>query len=203
MLKKFHKKRIIFIIPLLSVLDQNVKVIREYIQDKNLILEHHSNTINEKEDGQELDRYEVLTENWGSPVIVSTLVQLLNILFVHKTSAIGRMRVLCDSIIVIDEVQSLPKKTIAMFNMAINFLSIYCNATIVLSSATQPCLEELHWPVKFANQPDMVHLTEQQLNVFERADIIDKTDPYGMDMEEWASFWLFSDGIAGIFTSYL
>ena len=179
------------IIPLLSVLEQNAKVIREFVQCENLILEHHSNVVSEKEFGDEnaeLDEYEILTENWESPIIISTLVQLLNILFTHKTSVIGRMRALCDSVIIIDEVQSIPKKTIAMFNMAINFLSTYCNATIVLSSATQPCFEKLDWPVKYANQPDMVKLDKKQIEVFERADIIDRTDPYGMDMEMCVDF---------------
>lgn len=186
--EKYQKKRIIFIIPLLSVLDQNAKVIREYIKDESVIIEHHSNVVHEKEFAEEMDRYEILAENWNAQIIISTLVQLLNILFTHKTSAIGRMRALCDSVIIIDEVQSLPKTTIAMFNMAANFLSTYCNATIILSSATQPCLEELPWPVKLSDQPDMVYLSDQQLSVFERADIIDRTDPYGMDLDECADF---------------
>lgn len=189
--ERFHKKKIIFIIPLLSVLEQNAKIIQEYVQDKNLILEHHSNVVIEKEsegDNAELDEYEILTENWESPIVISTLVQFLNILFTHKTSAVGRLRALCDSVIIIDEVQSIPQKTIAIFNMAINFLSIYCNATIVFSSATQPCLEKLDWSIKFANLPDMVKLDKKQMEVFERADIIDRTDPYGMDMEMLVDF---------------
>lgn len=189
--EKYQKKKIIFIIPLLSVLDQNVKVIREYVQNEKSVMEHHSNVVIEKEaekDNAELDLYEVLTENWDSPIIVSTLVQFLDILFAHKTSMINRMRAFCDSIIIIDEVQSLPKKTIAMFNMAINFLSSYCNATVVLSSATQPCFEELKWSIEFSPEPDMVTLTKQQLQVFERAEIIDKTSPYGIDMNELVNF---------------
>lgn len=192
--QKFQKKRIIFIIPLLSVLDQNAKVIKEYVQNEKLVLEHHSNVVHEKEDvgdKKELDPFEIVTENWCAPVIISTLVQFLNILFTHNTSAVNRMRALTDSVIIIDEVQSLPQKTIAMFNMAINFLSMYCNATIILSSATQPCFEELDWPIKFSEQPDMVRLDKQQLQVFERADIIDKTTPYGMELEELADFCSF------------
>lgn len=189
--QKFQKKRIIFIIPLLSVLDQNAKVIREYMQNEKLVLEHHSNVVHEKEyveDKSELDPYEIVTENWCAPVIISTLVQFLDILFTHNTTAVKRMRALTDSVIIIDEVQSLPQKTIAMFNMAINFLSMYCNATIILSSATQPCFEELNWPIKFSEQPDMVRLDKQQLQVFARADIIDKTTPYGMELEELVEF---------------
>lgn len=189
--EKFRKKKIIFIIPLLSILDQNADVIRQYLPDSEIVLEHHSNVISEKEPGderEELDRYETLTENWDRPVIISTLVQLLNILFAHKTSAVGRMRALCDSVIVIDEVQSLPQKTMAMFNMALNFLSGCCHATIVLSSATQPCLERLDWGVRFAEHPDLVRLDERQLKIFERSEIIDRTTPHGMDLDELAKF---------------
>lgn len=186
--ESFQKKRIIFIIPLLSILDQNAKVIRENIADMDLVLEHHSNALSEKEQGEELDDYELLTENWNAPIVISTMVQLLNILFSHKTSAIGRMRALCDSVIVIDEIQSLPKKVTLMFNMAMNFLSRYCNTTVVLSSATQPCLEEVKWPIRFAANPDMVQLSDEQKMVFKRAEIWNKVNDGGMDLEECAEF---------------
>ena len=193
--EKYKKKRIIFIIPLISVLDQNVKVIRDYIPEKDKLLEHHSNVVREpdreqkeKDDVEELDRYEFLTENWEAPVIVSTLVQLLNILFTHQPSAIGRMRALCDSVIVIDEVQSLPKKVVAMFNMAVNFLQQYCNTTVLLSSATQPCFEETMWPLRLGTNPDIVRLEEKDLRVFKRAEIINKVDAHGMEMDDLSGF---------------
>lgn len=184
----YHKKRIIFIIPLLSVLDQNVNVIRDYMLDRESVLEHHSNVIREQNTGDDLDQFEFLTENWNAPVVVSTLVQLLNILFSHQTSAIGRLQALCDSVIVIDEVQTLPKKITAMFNMALNFLQQFCHATIILSSATQPCFEELKWPLHLADEPDLVHLSNSQLDVFRRSKIEDKHDPYGMDWDTCTDF---------------
>jgi CRISPR-associated endonuclease/helicase Cas3 len=185
--KEYSKKKIIFIIPLLSVLDQNAKVIRSYLKDERLILEHHSNVVHEKT-GEDLDRYEILTENWDSPVIISTLVQFLNILFDQKTSAVGRMRALCDSVIVIDEVQSVPKKTIEMFSAALNFLNHYCNATIILSSATQPCFENLEYALKISEPADLVQLSGSQKKVFQRAEIINCVTPYGMDLNACAEF---------------
>ena len=194
--EKYHKKRIIFIIPLLSVLEQNAEVIREYVLDKNLVQEHHSNIIHEKAEisyggdkaQEELKRYELATEKWNAPIIISTVVQFLDGLFHAKTSAVERMQSLCDSVIVIDEVQSLPKKVTAMFNMALNFLQRFCNATIVLSSATQPCFEEVKWPIQLAEKPDMVLLSERQRTVFKRCGIVDCTDPYGMDIDKCAGF---------------
>lgn len=157
---------------------------------KNEILEHHSNVVREKGNIEELDKYEFLAESWNYPVIVSTLVQLLEILFSDRTSAIGRMQALCNSVIVIDEIQSLPKKTTVMFNMAMNFLQKYCNADIVLSSATQPCFEELKWPLRLSENPDLVQLSQEQLQIFQRAEVIPHMDAYGMDWDACTEFCL-------------
>jgi CRISPR-associated endonuclease/helicase Cas3 len=127
-------------------------------------------------------------ENWDAPVIISTLVQLLNILFDQKTSSIGRMRALCNSVIVIDEVQSVSKKTLEMFSMALNFLSQHCNATILLSSATQPCFENLDFALKFHEPADIVRLDEQQKRVFARAELMNCVTPEGMDFQECTEF---------------
>lgn len=187
------KKRMIFIIPLLSVLDQNAKDIKKYASDEALVLEHHSNVINEPEDNKENEDqdkgYSYASVSWNEePIIVSTMVQLLNILFKAKTSSVERMQALTDSVIVIDEVQSLPRKVTAMFNMAINFLSEICNATVILSSATQPCFDDVEWPIKFSEDTEIVKLSGEQRKVFERAEIIDKTDKYGIDMEQLSDF---------------
>lgn len=131
---------------------------------------------------------EFLAESWNYPIVVSTMVQLLNILFSSQTSAAGRMQALCDSVIVIDEVQSLPKKATVMFNMAMNFLQQCCHASIILSSATQPCFEELQWPLHFSREPDLVQLNPEQLQVFKRAEIFNRIDAYGMDWEQCTKF---------------
>lgn len=191
--QKYQKERIIFIIPLLSVLEQNAQVIREYLPDNITILEHHSNYVHKSEnkeelDKEELDNYELLTSNWNAPVVVSTLVQLLDILFTDKTSAIRRMQALSNSVIIIDEIQSLPKKVTFMFNMAMNFLQQFCNTTIILSSATQPCFEDVDWPIRLTDKPDMVLLNKDQMKIFRRSDIVNCVDPYGMDLDECACF---------------
>lgn len=139
--KKWDKSKIIFVSPLLSILEQNAKVIRDYVQNNDLILEHHSNVIVDTDESDELDRYELLSDNWESPIIITTLVQLLNTMFSGKSSSIRRFHSLVNSIIIIDEVQTVPNKMLSLFNLAINFLSKICNTTIVLCSATQPCFE--------------------------------------------------------------
>lgn len=144
---KWNKSRIIFTSPLLSILDQNAQVLRSYIQNDGLILEHHSNVIHGEEPAGELSSHELMAENWASPVIITTLVQLLDTLFSGKTTCIRRFQALVNSVIVIDEVQALPNRMLALFNLTVNFLSEVCGATVVLCSATQPCLEQADHPI--------------------------------------------------------
>lgn len=183
--EKYKKKRLFFVIPLLSVLEQNALVIRQNIKDEDLVTEHHSNVIQEQSKNRgDTDRFGVYAENWESPIVITTLVQLLNTLFTDQTSAVGRMRALCDSVIVIDEVQSLPIKTTAMFNMALNFLSKYCHATIILSSATQPCFDKVDPPVRFSEPTELVSLKEKEKKIFERSKIVMRK----MRCQEWNDF---------------
>ena len=58
---KWNCSRIIFTAPLLSILDQNAQVIRDYIGDDALILEHHSNLAEPKETPERLQELELLT----------------------------------------------------------------------------------------------------------------------------------------------
>ena len=167
---RHRKQRIIFTSPLLSILDQNAKEIRKYIQDDSLILEHHSNLIPTEENDQQLDERELLTETWESLIIITTLVQFLNTLFSGKTTCIRRFHSLCNSVIVIDEVQTVPSKTLSLFSLAINFLTEICGATVVLCSATQPCTEQIEHPIH-SPIPGIVPYNPVIWEVFRRTDI--------------------------------
>lgn len=146
--KKWNKSKIIFVSPLLSILEQNAKVIRDYIEDQSLILEHHSNVVQPEEfDRDRLNASELLIETWNSPIIITTLVQLLNTMFSGKTSCIRRFHALCEAVIIIDEVQSVPNNLLTMFNHMVQFLSGVCGATIVFCSATQPAFQEANYPI--------------------------------------------------------
>lgn len=165
------KRRLIFTAPLLTILEQNAAVLREYLGDDSIVLEHHSNVV-EPEDTAELDLRELAVDSWHSPVIITTLVQLLNTLFSGKTTAIRRFQSLCHSVIVIDEVQTVPGKMLSLFNLAINFLAEVCGTTVVLCSATQPCLERTAHPLRPVPE-DMVPFAEDLWAPFRRTELLD------------------------------
>lgn len=181
---KHHAKERIFILsPLLSVTEQNAEVIRKCIADDQLILEHHSNLVQTRDDG-EADENELFAENWRKPIVISTLVQFLNTLFSGKTTCIRRFQALCNSVIVIDEVQTVPPRMLSLFNYAIEFLAEFCNATVILCSATQPALEMAQRPLK-KPPADVFPVDEALLACFHRTEL---RDAGSLQLEEIPSY---------------
>lgn len=172
--KKYGKKRIIFVVPLLSILDQNAKVIRENIGNDKLILEHHSNVVLEGKTKEEITRQELLASTWDAPIIITTQVQFLNTLFSGKTSAVRRLEALTDSVIVFDEVQTVPQKMISLLNHGLNFLSKICNDTILLCSATQPAFDKNNEEMILSKE-EMIPKKEMEkiIRLFKRVNVID------------------------------
>lgn len=180
----YGKKRVIFTAPLLSILDQNAAVIREFVGDDGIILEHYSNIIREESDEGELNRFNLLMESWNSPIVITTLVQLLNTLFSGKSSCIRRFQALCDSVIIIDEVQTVPQNMVSLFNLAVDFLVNFCGATIVLCSATQPCFESSAHPIRTPIK-NLVPYDSELWKPFKRTEILDAGE---MSIDELVAF---------------
>lgn len=169
--RQWNKSRIILTSSLLSILDQNATVIRSYLPDDVQILEHHSNVVQPKEEDEKIE-WEMLTEQYSAPIVITTLVQLLNTLFAGKSASIRRFQALTDSIIVIDEVQTVPSHLLTLFNLAVNFLAAICNTTVVLCSATQPALELAAHPL-LGGMEEMVPYEESLWRPFRRTEICD------------------------------
>ena len=178
---KWGKKRIIFVTPLLAILEQNAKAIREFIGDDSIILEHHSNVITTEESGDYLDLHELAVESWHVPVIITTMVQLLNTMFLGKTTSVRRFEALCNAVIVMDEVQTVPNHMLTLFNLAVNFLSKICGTTFLLCSATQPCFEQVAHPLMENANSTVVPFQDDLWKPFHRTVI---TDSGGMRLDE-------------------
>ncbi len=167
------KSRIVYLSPL-SAFNHSARVIRDCIQDDSLILEHDYNILHPRniDEVDELDPLELLAENWNAPIVISTLTRFLDVLYSGKTSCIRRFQALCSSVIIIDEVQTVPIHLLTLFNLAINFLAEVCGATVILMSATQPCLEQTVHPL--ASVPEELVLYDSELwHNFQRIKLID------------------------------
>ena len=175
-LRARRMKRIFYIIPYTSIIDQNVKVVRKYLEneeDKEIfVLEHHSNMDLDQDEGSEAWSRGA-SENWDSPIVFTTLVQFMDAIFSSGTGNARRMHNLANSVIVFDEIQSLPVKLVYLFNEAINFLSNVCGSTVVLCTATQPLLgsKKLKHPLNLSKDHEIVEKVDELFNDLNRVDI--------------------------------
>lgn len=188
--QKHGMKRIVYIAPFLSILDQNSDDIHAIAGEENFI-EHHSNAfsdLSDREDSEELKEYELHAERWDLPVIATTMVQMLNTLFSAKTSSVRRMHRLCKSVIIIDEAQSVPLKCVNLLNLMLNFLTQFCGAAVVLCSATQPASNITHYPLAVDKLMSMTGDFEEDFRVFHRSTIISEVNSKGFSFEETAEF---------------
>lgn len=185
---KNNKKKIIYIAPFMSILEQNSDVISAFIDDKNLFTEHYSDAFAKADTKEELDNLELRCERLDSPVIAATFVQFLNSLFLGSMSAVRRFHRLENSVIIIDEVQSIPIKCVCMFNLAINFLTQILNCTVVLCTATQPSLEALDYPILFDTNNSMTGDFSDDFKKFRRTEIVSEIRNEGYTFKQAAEF---------------
>lgn len=140
------KDRFFYVTSFLSVLEQNASEMRGILNDDDFILEHHSNVVEDKDEIENDDRDDeldvvkkkFLLDDWTSPVILTTMVQFYNSIFKGKSANLTRFKSLINSVIVLDEWQSIPTEFLYMTNLALNFMKIVMKTTLVLSTATQP-----------------------------------------------------------------
>lgn len=146
--QKRQMRRIIYVIPFTSIIEQNAKVFREAFGDlADSVLEHHSAFDNTKlPDNNARDTLKRAMESWDAPVIVTTAVQFFESLFADRTSQCRKLHNIAGSVIILDEAQTLPLKLLYPIMAALNELALNYRCSIILCTATQPALtaEHLH-----------------------------------------------------------
>lgn len=188
--KKHGLDRIIYIIPFTSIIDQNAQAIREVLEcegdEQPWVFEHHSNL----EPEVQTWRSKLVCENWDAPIVLTTMVQFLECLFGAGTRGVRKLHQLANSVLIFDEIQTLPVNCVHLFNNAINFLATHCGATAVMCTATQPVLNKLRNPEKgqlqLRAEDELIPQFSKYFDALKRTEIIDKTKIGGWSVTEVA-----------------
>ncbi|MBL7213302.1 MAG: CRISPR-associated helicase Cas3' [Desulfobacteraceae bacterium] len=132
---KYNLKRIIYVIPYTSIIEQNAAVFRE-ILGNDAVLEHHSNFEPDEED----HRSRLASENWDAPIIVTTNVQFFESLYRSRSSRCRKLHNIANSVVILDEAQMLPVPLLKPCLEVLRELTVTYKTSIVLCTATQPAL---------------------------------------------------------------
>ncbi len=132
-------QRVIVAIPFTSIIEQTADAYRRALggQAEQALVEHHTNVQPE----HETRASQLATENWDAPLIVTTNVQLFESLFAAATTPCRKLHRIANSVILLDEAQTLPVELLAPTLMALRELVLRYGCTVVFCTATQPALE--------------------------------------------------------------
>ena len=146
------RSRLIYAIPYTSIIDQTAAEFRKILGDAG-VLEHHSaveDRAERPEKGQDPaaaqaedardQRRKLDAENWDAPLIVTTTVQLFESLFSNRTGRCRKLHSMAGSVVVLDEVQTLPPHLLPPLLSGLKTLITHYGVTVVLCTATQPAI---------------------------------------------------------------
>jgi CRISPR-associated endonuclease/helicase Cas3 len=137
-------RRVVYVAPYLSILDQNAEVIREALglgPGAPEVFEHHSLAEPPGDEDQNETRREAAArraENWDAPVVLTTNVQFFESLFANKPGRCRKLHNVARSVIILDECQTLPPDLVAPTCARLNQLAARLGCSVVLCTATQP-----------------------------------------------------------------
>ena len=136
---KNHLQRIIIAIPYTSIITQTAEVLRNIFGDEN-VLEHHSNVDEVNDNSESFQIKKLATENWDYPIIVTTNVQLFESLFSNRPSVCRKLHNIVKSVLILDEVQTLPVNYLRPIVDTLNTLQRIFEVSVLFTTASQPVL---------------------------------------------------------------
>lgn len=147
-----YSPRIIYALPFLSIIDQNAEVFHDVFEhimkqpptSDLLLVHHHLSDIfyTTQETEYETEKSEILVEGWDSEIVVTTFVQLFHTLFSNRNRALRKFHKIAGSIVILDEIQSFPRKYWLLFRETAEVLAHHFDTHFILTTATQPAIFE-------------------------------------------------------------
>ena len=144
--KARRMKRIVYVIPYTSIIEQTAQTFREILGDENVLEFHSGVQFDQQEDDASSSETSPLTrsvETWDVPVIVTTAVQFFESLYACRPSKCRKLHNLAQSVLIFDEAQMLPLPYLRPCVWAIAQLVRHYGASAVLCTATQPALDPI------------------------------------------------------------
>ncbi|MCK5724446.1 MAG: CRISPR-associated endonuclease Cas3'', partial [Gammaproteobacteria bacterium] len=133
--------KIIYSLPFLSVIDQNYSVFENVFESvdghtptTDVLLKHHHLTdvfYSTDEDEFKEDKAQFMIEGWNSEIIVTTFMQMFHTMISNRNRSLRKFHNIPNSIIILDEVQSIPHKYWLLLKELIFAISKYFNTYFI------------------------------------------------------------------------
>ena len=133
-------ERIIIVLPFTNIIDQTAKRLKE-ILGQDSVLEHHASYVPVIDTNECADQHKLACENWDAPIILTTTVQFFETLFSNLPGKCRKFHNISKSVVILDEVQTLPKKIVLPTLDMLQDIHLFMNTSFVFCTATMPAFE--------------------------------------------------------------
>lgn len=183
--RKHQLRRVIVVIPYLSIIEQNAAEYRRILGD-DVVLENHS-SVKPRTDAaeEEKDALELAAENWDSPIVITTSVQFIESLLSDRPSRCRKLHRIANSVVIFDEVQTMPSHLLQPIFSVFRELKRQYGVSFVFSSATQPAfLKSTSLPDGFT-QGEMLPIIDDPNQLFRTLRRVNYHLPREGDTLDW------------------
>lgn len=172
--KANNLKHIIIVLPFVNIIDQTAKELKKIFGD-NWVLEHHSSynegdVISESME-KDINIKKLATENWDYPIIVTTTVQFFDSIFSNSPKRCRKNHNIAESVVIFDEVQSLPKELIAPTISILESMNKVMKTSFLFCTATQPAFKKrsdfpsgIDEIVSLVDEPEKIYAQTRRVN---------------------------------------
>lgn len=193
-LENTNINRVIYAMPFINIIEQNYDVIKKNFglnEADGEVRAIYSASESIFPDNSDEDKSEMIMKDsfFDYPVICTTFVSLFNSLIKNKKKYKYSIASLTNSVIILDEIQSLPLKNWTSLYYLINELAENYNIYFVIMSATLPNFEELKLSKSESFDYENVHLIKNPLTyfshpLFDRTQIKGEVRDFDLDDED-------------------
>lgn len=183
-------RRVIVVIPYLSIIEQNAGQYRRIFDPENtgVVVEHHSAVVTpEDEEKRQRSPLEYAAENWDAAIIVTTSVQFIESLFANRTSACRKLHNIAHSVVIFDEVQTLPAHLLDPLLNVIRELKTSYGVSFVFSTATQPAFRQSLLLKEGFAEGDLREITPDTADTFRQLRRVKFRLPQNSETVDWST----------------
>lgn len=141
-----YTPKIIVAIPFINIIEQNKMEYEHVFGEEIKMVVHHRladfSSVGSSLEEIPIDKALLRTEAWEGDVILTTFVQLFQSIFTGENRLLKKINKLAGSIVILDEVQSIPQEYMPLIGATLRMIAKYYGTRFVLMTATQPKILE-------------------------------------------------------------
>lgn len=147
-----YLSQIIYGLPFINIIEQALSEYEKTLEEGEILGHYQFADIfgKDKEEENSLDdtesdysRKKMAWDTWQSDIVITSFVQLFETMIGNRNRLLKKFHHFADSIIILDEVQTLAIEKLPIIGAVLFYLSKYLNSRIIIMTATQPKLFEL------------------------------------------------------------